>query len=183
MAFNVDQFRNNLVGDGARPNLFQVSLVIPTFINNSTAAGQKLTFMCNAAQLPESTIGVAPAYYFGREVKIAGNRTYADWQVQIINDEDFLIRNAMEQWHTNINGPVGNARSSVAVNVDSGYGVNATVTQFGKSGNVIKQYQFVGMWPTNLSAIDLNWQSNDQLEEFNVTFAYQYYLPSGIPTL
>ena len=183
MAFNVDQFRAQLSGDGARPNLFQVSLLLPTFVNNSAAAGQKLVFMCNATSLPESSIGVTPAYYFGREIKLAGNRTYADWSIQIINDEDFLIRNAMEAWHNNINGPVGNARSAGAVTVDNGYGVNATVTQFGKNGSTLKQYQFVGMWPTNISAIDLNWQSNDQLEEFIVTFAYQYYIPSGIPTL
>jgi hypothetical protein len=182
MAFNVDQFRAQLTGDGARPNLFQVQMSVPAFAG-SAQAGQKLTFMCNAAQLPESTIGVTPAYYFGREVKIAGNRTYADWTVQVINDEDFLIRNAMELWHSNINGPVGNRRATVAETVDNGYGINATVIQYGKDGSTIKQYQFVGMWPTNISNIDLNWQSNDQLEEFSLTFAYQYYIPSGIPTL
>ena len=183
MAFNVDQFRAQLSGDGARPNLFQVSLLLPTFVNNSAAAGQKLVFMCNATSLPESSIGVTPAYYFGREVKLAGNRTYADWSIQIINDEDFLIRNAMEQWHSTINGPIGNQRQNNVASVDNGYGVNATVIQYSKEGTPIKQYQFVGMWPTTISAIDLNWQSNDQLEEFNVTFAYQYFIPSGIPTL
>jgi hypothetical protein len=183
MAFNVDQFRANLTGDGARPNLFQVSLILPGYVGNAGAAGQKLTFMCNAAQLPESTIGMTPAYYFGREVKLAGNRTYGDWTIQIINDEDFLIRNAMEEWHSNINGPVGNKRATTAETVDDGYGVNATVIQYAKDSTAIKQYQFVGMWPTSISNIDLNWQSNDQLEEFSVTFAYQYYLPSGIPTL
>lgn len=182
MAFNVDQFRAQLTGDGARPNLFQVQMNVPAFAGGAQV-GQKLTFLCNAAQLPESTIGVTPAYYFGREIKLAGNRVYQDWTVQIINDENFLIRNSMELWHSNINGPVGNRRSVVAETVDNGYGINATVIQYAKDGSTIKQYQFVGMWPTNISNIDLNWQSNDQLEEFSVTFAYQYYIPSGIATL
>lgn len=75
MAFNVAEFRANLIGDGARPNLFQVTLTLPTFANNSVAAGQKLTFMAKSAQLPGSTVGTVPVYYYGRELKFAGNRT------------------------------------------------------------------------------------------------------------
>ena len=67
MSFNVSEFRSNLVGDGARPNLFSVTLVFPTFVNNATIAGQKTTFMAKSAQLPGSSTGVVPMYYFGRE--------------------------------------------------------------------------------------------------------------------
>ena len=96
MAFNVAEFRANMVGDGARPNLFQVSLTFPTIASNGSAASQKTTFMAKAAQLPGSTIGQVPVYYFGREMKFAGNRTFTDWTLQIINDEDFVIRNSLE---------------------------------------------------------------------------------------
>jgi hypothetical protein len=174
MTFNVAEFRANLIGDGARPNLFQVTLTLPTFANNSSAAGQKLQFMAKAAQLPGSTIGQVPLYYFGREVKFAGNRTFADWTLQIVNDEDFVIRNSLESWMNAINSHAGNLRSGAAVNQNA-YTVDASVTQYGKQGTAINTYKFVGMFPVDVAPIDLDWSSNDTIEEFGVTFAYQYW--------
>jgi hypothetical protein len=174
MTFNVAEFRANLVGDGARPNLFQVTLTLPTFANNSTAAGQKLQFMAKTAQLPGSTIGQVPLYYFGRELKFAGNRTFADWTLQIVNDEDFLIRNSMESWMNAINTHAGNLRTAQAQNNQT-YQVDASVTQYGKKGDVLNTYNFVGMFPVDIAPIDLDWSSNDTIEEYGVTFAYQYW--------
>jgi hypothetical protein len=174
MAFNVAEFRANMVGDGARPNLFQVSLTFPTIATNGTAASQKTTFMAKSAQLPGSTIGQVPVYYFGRELKFAGNRTFTDWTLQIINDEDFAIRNALESWMNSINSHTSNVRSGAAVNPSS-YSVDATVTQFGKTGNVLKTYKFVGLFPVDVAAIDLDWSSNDSIEEYSATFAFQYW--------
>lgn len=173
MAFTVDEFRSQLTGDGARPNLFQVQLSLPPFVGGADAA-QRMSFMCNTAQLPGSTLGTVQSYYFGREVKLAGNRTYPQWMVQVINDEDFTVRNAMERWHFAINGPVGNLRDFNAPSINE-YGVDATVLQFGKNGDVIKQYFFVGLFPIDVSPIDLNWGSNDSIEEFQLTFDYQYW--------
>ena len=174
MTFNVAEFRANLIGDGARPNLFQVTLTLPQFANNATAAGQKLQFMAKAAQLPGSTVGQVPVYYFGREMKFAGNRTFADWTLQIINDEDFLIRNSMESWMSALNSHAGNVRSASATSPTS-YTVDATVTQYGKTGSAINTYNFVGMFPLDVAPIDLDWSSNDTIEEYSVTFAYQYW--------
>lgn len=174
MAFNVAEFRANLVGDGARPNLFQVTLTFPAIAANGTAAGQKATFMAKAAQLPGSTIGQVPVYYFGRELKFAGNRSFADWTLQIINDEDFTIRNAIESWMNSINSHSGNVRNAAAANPSS-YTVDATVTQYGKTGDALKTYKFVGMYPLDLAPIDLDWSSNDTIEEYGVTFAYQWW--------
>jgi len=174
MTFNVAEFRANLIGDGARPNLFQVTLTLPTFANNSSAAGNKIQFMAKSAQLPGSTIGQVPIYYFGREMKFAGNRTFADWTLQIINDEDFLIRNSMESWMNAIQSHAGNLRSAAAQNNNT-YQVDALVTQYGKEGNAINEYKFVGMFPVDVAPIDLDWGSNDTIEEFGVTFAYQYW--------
>jgi hypothetical protein len=174
MTFNVAEFRANLVGDGARPNLFQVVLTLPTYANNSTAAGQKLQFMAKSAQLPGSTIGQVPMYYFGREVKFAGNRTFTDWTIQIVNDEDFVIRNSMESWMSAINSHTGNLRAGVASN-PTNYAVDAVVNQYGKTGNIINSYKFVGMFPLDVAPIDLDWGSNDAIEEYGVTFAYQYW--------
>jgi len=174
MAFNVSEFRANMVGDGARPNLFSVSLVFPTIASNGNAAGQKVTFMAKAAQLPGSTLGTVPVYYFGREMKFAGNRTFADWTLTIINDEDFTVRNALESWMNSINSNTGNVRNSVAIR-PAQYSVDAEVIQYGKAGQELKKYKFVGMFPIDLAPIDLDWGSNDVMEEFTTTFAYQYW--------
>jgi hypothetical protein len=174
MAFNVAEFRANMIGDGARPNLFKVSLTFPTVATNGVAAGQKTTFMAKTAQLPGSTINSFPLYYFGRELKFAGNRTFTDWTLQIINDEDFLIRNALESWMNSINSHTTNVRNAAAVN-PSNYSVDAEVTQYGKAGQELKKYKFVGLFPVDVAPIDLDWGSNDSIEEYATTFAFQYW--------
>ena len=174
MAFNVAEFRANMIGDGARPNLFSVSLTFPTIAQNSVAAGQKVTFMAKTAQLPGSTVGTVPVYYFGRELKFAGNRTFADWTLTIINDEDFTIRNSIESWMNAINSHASNVRNTGAANAN-GYTVDATVTQYGKTGSELKKYKFVGLFPVDLAPIDLDWGSNDAIEEYQTTFAYQWW--------
>jgi hypothetical protein len=174
MAFNVTEFRANMIGDGARPNLFQVTLTFPTIADNAVVAGQKATFMAKSAQLPGSTVGTVPVYYFGRELKFAGNRTFTDWTLQIINDEDFTIRNSIESWMNAINSHSSNVRNANA-KTPSSYTVDATVTQYGKTGDSLKSYKFVGMFPLDLAPIDLDWGSNDSIEEYAVTFAYQWW--------
>ena len=174
MAFNVAEVRSNLIGDGARPNLFQVTLTFPTIAENGTAAGQQVQFLAKSAQLPGSTVGTVPLYYFGRELKFAGNRTFTDWSLQIINDESFTIRRSIESWMNAINSHAGNVRNAGAAG-PSGYTVDATVSQYGKTGDVLKSYKFVGLYPVDLAAIDLDWGSNDTIEEYGVTFAYQWW--------
>jgi len=171
MAFNISQFRSGLIGDGARPNLFEVNLYFPAYAGN---ASQQLTFLAKTAQLPGSTIGTVPLFYFGRELKFAGNRSFADWSLTIINDEDFSIRRAFEQWMNAINSHEGNIRANYA-RTPTSYTTDAFVTQFSKDGVPIKQYKFVGMFPTDLAPIDLDWGSNDSIEEFGVTLAYQWW--------
>jgi hypothetical protein len=173
MAFNVNQFRSQLQGDGARPNLFEVSLPFPAFSLPGNAQ-TKTTFMCKTAQLPGSTLGVVPVQYFGRELKFVGNRTFADWTVTIINDEDFVVRNAFERWMNGINSHNLNVRNPVA-STPLGYSVDSEVTQFGKAGNTIKKYRFVGMFPSDITPIDVDWSSNDTIEEFSVTLTYQFW--------
>jgi hypothetical protein len=176
MAFNVSEFRAAMIGDGARPNLFAVTLAFPPNIvtNGGSTAGQKVTFMAKAAQLPGSTVGTVPVYYFGRELKLAGNRTFPDWTITIINDEDFSIRNALETWMNAINSHAGNIRQGSAGNLTD-YSVDATVTQYGKTGEELKKYKFVGMFPQDVAPIDLDWGSNDSIEEYSATFAYQWW--------
>jgi hypothetical protein len=173
MAFNVNQFRSQLQSDGARPNLFEVSMPFPAFSLPGNAQ-TKMTFMCKTAQLPGSTLGVVPVQYFGRELKFVGNRTFADWTVTIINDEDFSVRNAFERWMNGINSHNLNVRNPIA-GTPLGYSVDGQVTQFGKAGNTIKKYNFVGLFPTDITPIDVDWGSNDTIEEFSVTLTYQFW--------
>lgn len=185
MAFNVQQFRSQLTGDGARPNLFQCTLTFPILASSGglTAPGgvqdnvnltEKFTFMARAAQLPGSTVNQIPVNYFGRELKFSGNRTFPEWTVTIINDEDFRLRDAFEKWMHGLNSHVTNTRGASFQN-SLDYQQDAVVTQFGKAGDIIKQYQLVGMFPIDVSPIELDWGSNDTIEEYAVTFAYQWW--------
>jgi hypothetical protein len=179
--FNVDSFRTAMQFDGARPNLFEVVLQFPAFVQLGSQAASLSRFFVKTAQLPGSTIGAVTVPYFGREVKVAGNRTFQDWSVTVINDEDFTIRNAFERWHRGINGNQTNLREPGAVSTSpispgTSYAVDAEVYQYGKAGgSPIKKYRFTGMFPNDIAGIDLDWSSNDTIEEFTVTLSYQYW--------
>ena len=171
-SFNVQEFRAQMTRDGARPNLFNCEL--PFLGNLLGTASTKFNFMCRAAQLPGSTVNQVPVNYFGRELKFAGNRTFTEWTVTIINDEDFVIRNAFELWMSRLNSHVSNLRADNYVS-PAQYQQDATVTQFGKDDTIIKVYKFIGMFPIDISPIELDWGANDTIEEYAVTFAYQWW--------
>jgi hypothetical protein len=181
MAFTVQDFRSQLKYDGARPNLFECTITFPTGVVSEPAASQEqFTFMCRAASIPGSTVAPISLAYFGREIKVAGNRVYPDWAVTIVNDEDFKVRNAFEQWMNALNSARFNLRDAGMVN-NAFYQQDAYVRQYGKAGNLLKEYKLIGVFPTDISPIDLNWASNNTVEEYGVTFAYQWWeeLPSG----
>jgi hypothetical protein len=149
-------------------------MTFPTFANDSVGAGQSLSFLAKSAQLPGSTLGTVPMFYFGRELKFVGNRSFADWTITIINDENFKVRKALESWMNGINSHAANLRNGAAAS-PSGYSSDAVVNQYDKAGNIIKSYKFVGAFPVDLSPIDLDWGSNDTIEEFTLTLAYQWW--------
>jgi hypothetical protein len=174
MAFNVNDIRSQLTLGGARNTLFQVTLSNPA----NSIADIKVPFMCRATNIPEATLGVIEVPYFGRRVRLAGDRQFGQWQVQIINDEDFLIRNAMEEWSNQINTLQGNLRGFGAASPLL-YKSSAQVTQFSKTGIPIREYSFNGIFPVEVSAIALDWSAQDQIEEFTVTFAYDWWEVTG----
>jgi hypothetical protein len=180
MAFNVNTFRSEMRGDGARPNLFSCTINPPSGLQQTGLNPGKLSFMARAAQLPGSTVGQVPVMYFGRELKFAGNRIFQDWTVTIINDEDFSLRNAFERWMSGLNSHLQNQRSPTALSPRD-YTGDGIISQYGKSSDVpIKQYRFVGMFPVDISPIEVDWGANDQIEEFAVTFAYQWWEDQAI---
>jgi T4-like virus tail tube protein gp19 len=175
MPFAVQDFLSKMVFDGARNNLFECTITFPTnVVPNPIGASERYTFFARSAQLPGSTVNQVPVNYFGRELKFAGNRTFPEWTVTIINDEDFMVRNAFERWMDGLNTHRSNLRLPGMVNnVD--YMQDGTVIQYGKAGDPIKQYNFIGMFPVDISPIDVDWSTNDAIEEYAVTFAYQWW--------
>lgn len=176
MAFNINEFKAQLTGGGARPTLFQVQITNPIL----ATADLKLPFMVKTAALPGSTLGSYVVPYFGRQIKYAGDRVFEPWPVSIINDEDFLVRNALEAWSNAINSHDSNTRA-----LPQQYKSNAIVTQFSKDGSALRTYVFEGMYPVAIDSIPLGWDQTDAIEEFGVTFEYDMWRvegATGIPT-
>jgi len=173
MAFNINNFISNLGRDGLRPNLFEI--ILPTV---SGAPNATFALKAKATALPASSVGVAPLFYFGRQAKFAGNRVFADWTVSVIMDEtDFLpggAKGQLEQWSGLLNSHIGNIRNPGYVPPQV-YMKNGTVLQYGKAGDVVGTYQMTGCFPIDVGAIPVDWGANDQIAEFTVTFAMQYW--------
>lgn len=174
MAFNINEIKSQLTYGGARPTLFSVKIFNPA---NSTADA-KTEFMVQTSQIPSSTLSPIEVSYFGRKIKLAGDRTYDVWTVTVINDEDFLIRNAMEEWSNRINGSLTNLRT-FGGSQPSLYKSQALVTQYGRTGESLRQYKFNGIFPLEISPIELDWGATDTIETFSVTFAYDNWEVSG----
>lgn len=168
---NIDSFKANLLGGGARANQFFVQLAFPQYVAAGPALSAKGQFVCKGAQLPASTIDNTPVNFRGRQVNLAGERTFAPWTVTILNDNDFALRNAFETWQNGINDVANNTgRLSPAA-----YQVDLDVYQLDRNGTPVKHYKFINAYPTDVSAIELNFDTNNQIEEFTVTFQYNYW--------
>jgi len=192
----ITNFKSALAGGGARPNLFEVS--IPNFPDAAISSGAawnseaqtNFNFLCKTAALPASNVAAIDVPFRGRILKVAGDRTFDVWTVTVINDEDFKLRTAFEQW-MNAMSKLDNATG--ATNPTS-YMTNAIVHQLGRGANVgkfsrtnsgqaggtsvrpLRTYQFYDIFPTSVSAIDLSYDSSDTLEEYTVEFQVQYWI-------
>ena len=175
----ISQFKSQLIGGGARPNLFEVELTtLPTGI---AWPADNFRYMCKAAQLPASVIANIDIPFRGRIFKVAGDRTIEPWSITVINDEDFRIRKAMEEWVDFI----AKLENNLGATDPSAYMVNAKVFQLGRGSApssqtnagdrnaVLREYEFIDIFPTNVSSIDLSYDSSDTIEEFTVDFAVQ----------
>jgi hypothetical protein len=189
MPFNVSTFSSvGLPYGGARASLFEVFLSLPAGVADSAAEDQ-FRFVCKASSIPASTVGQIEVPFFGRKVKFAGNRTFDNWTVTIMNDEDFAVRHAIEMWSQAINSNINNLRDGTVLS-ESGtdsYRSTARVRHFTKTGQfdggvqagdaaiASRVYKFENIFPINISNIDLNWETTDAIEEFTVEFAYDYW--------
>jgi T4-like virus tail tube protein gp19 len=168
MAFAIQPFIAAMAGDGARPNLFEITFA---------EVGGPFTIRAQASAIPSSRVGVASAFYFGREAKFAGNRVFDNWTVDVIVDETDYVngpRSQLEKWMNGLNAHVANLRDGNRYSPNQ-YQKDATITHFGKKGDVIGKYEMKGCFPVNISAIGLAWNSNDNIETFSVEFALQWW--------
>ena len=186
---SIVDFKQKLTGGGARSNLFEVEIEYPIEIAVDTSAnGPKEfgKFMIKAAEIPASNLGNIPVPFRGRVLPIAGDRTFDPWTVTIINDTNFKIRDAMEQWSNSIN----DLQTSQGIIDPADYQTNAKVKQLSRKGgndpgkiDVLREYRFEGIYPNVVSSIPLDYGATDQIEEFQVTFNYLFYSVTDGETL
>ena len=188
----IDSFKSKLTGGGARPNLFEVILNFPRGITDGiNDFDEKARFLVKAANLPASNITPIDVPFRGRNLKIAGDRTSDVWTITVINDTDFAIRNAMETWMNGMN----NLQNATGETTPNDYQTDAYVYQLGRNGlsaqqgpvivmdgpknkdkvPVLKAYKFHGIFPTNISAIELSYDQPDTIEEFTVDLQVQWW--------
>lgn len=185
----ISQFKSALIGGGARPNLFEVELT--TLPAGIAWDADNFRYMCKAAALPAQNIASIDVPFRGRTFKVAGDRTIDVWTVTIINDEGFRLRRAFEEWSEQI----AKLDTNIGATDPSAYMVNARVFQLGRgsvassqnnsgeSNAVLAEYEFVDIFPTNVSQIDVSYDSSDTIEEFTVEFQVQSFniIASGTP--
>ena len=189
----ISQFKSKLVGGGARPNLFEVQVNFPDEVNLAIQGdgggefdGDRFRFLCKTAALPASNVSNLEVPFRGRVLKVAGDRTFENWTVTVINDQDFGHYRAFQAWAQNI----AQYGDSSGLTDPSDYMGQATVYQLGRNAasqqgsaspatdsNILAQYKFVDIFPTTISSIDLSYDTSDTIEEFTVDFQVQYWYP------
>ena len=177
----ISLFKSALIGVGARHNLFEVELT--TIPGGISWDADNFRYMCKAAQLPASNIAAIDIPFRGRSFKVAGDRTIDTWTVTIINDEGFRLRQAFEEW----TGLIARLQNNLGATNPESYMTNAKVFQLGRgsaksssdstgdANAVLKEYEFVDIFPTTVGAIDLSYDTGDTIEEFDVEFQVQSY--------
>lgn len=180
------------VGQGVKPNMFEVEINFPalgigasSLVTVGADEKQITNLLCKSAALPASNTGVIEVPFRGRTVKIAGDRTFDTWTPTFINDKDFKVRGVFEQWSEAINGHAGNTADLITPANSNGYTADILVHQLEKNStptnsNYLRTYKLWYAFPTNVSQIDLAYDSNDQIEEFSVEFQYSYWTTESI---
>ena len=164
----VDDFKAKLKGGGARPNLFKATINFPAYAGGDV---ELTSFMCRAAQLPQSIVEPLPVPFRGRILQVAGDRTFEPWIVTILNDTGFEVRDAMERWMNGINGHSANT----GITNPADYQTDLIVDQLDRDESVIKRYNIRGAFPTNVGEIQLQYDTGGEVETFETTFSYQYW--------
>ena len=184
---SIIDFRSRLKGGGARSNLFEVQMAFPDFAKPVNEALNDIPFLVKAAEIPASNIGNIPVPFRGRVLPIAGDRTFDPWTVTIINDTNFRLRDVMERWSDGINdiqtaqgttNPEEYQTQAKVLQLSRGIDTNGKVRS-NSNIPILREYDFIGIYPNVVSSIPLDHGATDQIEEFQVTFNYLYYEVRG----
>ena len=177
---NISEFKAQMQTSGARANQFRVQITFPAIIPNAALAGQKLQFLAKSSSLPASSIADISVMYRGRPVHFGGEREFEPWSIEVYNDNDFIVRNAFETWVDT----VARTDSTLGAMQTAVYQYDMQVQQLDRNDNVVKEYTFHDAFPVSVGAIQLDWDVNNQIELFPVTFMYNYYTtPSAVGVL
>ena len=172
----IDDFKANLLGGGARANQFRVTITPPAGIATGLDV-RRASFLVTASNLPAQTLGEITVPFRGRQIYIAGDRTFEEtWSTTFLNDTDFMIRNAMELWMNGINDLADGTGTSTLAD----YQTDLQVEQLDRDDTILKTYIFRSAWPTTVAQIDLTSDTADAIEEFEVTWRYQHFEASGV---
>jgi len=172
----IDDFKANLLGGGARANQFRVTITPPAGIAIGLDV-RRTSFLVRGSNLPGQTLGEIVVPFRGRQIYIAGDRTFEDtWSTTFLNDTDFMVRNAMELWMNGINDLADGTGTSALAD----YQTDLQVEQLDRDDTILKTYIFRSAWPTSLAQIDLTSDTADAIEEFEVTWRYQHFEASGV---
>ena len=174
---NIDDFKASLIGGGVRANQFRVTITPPSGIAIGLDV-RRTSFLCKASTLPESTLGEIEVKFRGRTIYMAGDRAAPDpWTTTFYNDTDFMIKNAIERWSNGINDFALNT----GVVSPADYQTDLTVEQLDRDDKILKSYKFINAWPTTIgAAIALDSATENELEEFEVSWRYQHFEASGV---
>ena len=172
----IDDFKANLIGGGARANQFRVTITPPTGIATGLDV-RRTSFLVRASSLPAQTLGEIAIPFRGRSIYIAGDRTFEEaWTTTFMNDTDFMIRNAIERWSNGIN----DLAAGTGVIAPADYQTDLFVEHLDRDDTILKSYIFRNAWPTTIAAIELTSDAADAIEEFEVTWRYQHFEASGV---
>ena len=164
----VDDFKSKLVGGGARSNMFKVTCNFPSYAQGDVELS---SFMIKGAQFPSSVVAPVPVLFRGRQLQLAGDRTFEPVSLTVINDVGFEVRNSFERWMNGINEHNNNSGLSNPTD----YQADMLIEQLNKAGEVTKTYDLRGVFPTNLSTIEFSYDNENQIEEFTVEMQVQYW--------
>ena len=183
---SIEDFKAVLQGGGVRPTMFEVEMTFPDpVVSDPTLATQESTFLIKTAALPASNVGQIAVPFRGRKLKVSGDRSFDDWTVNVINDVSFGLRKAFEEWSERIQ----NHNYALGSTTLNDYFASAIVRQLDRDGTQLRAYRFEGIWPVTVAEIGLDFDTNDTFEDYDVTFAVQYWsaiedgdpFTSGVP--
>ena len=177
---SIEDFKAVLQGGGVRPTMFEVELTFPeTVVSDPNLATNEGTFLIKASNLPASNVGLIDVPFRGRKLKVSGDRTFDDWNISVINDVSFGLRKSFEEWSERVQ----NHNYALGSTTLDDYYASAIVRQLDRDGSQLRAYRFEGIWPKNVAEIALDFNSTDEVEEYGVVFAVQYWsaIRSGDP--